>query len=84
MRVIFDEAKRQSNIAKHGMDFAALSFDFFLSCYVESAKDGRSLAIGNIDGTMVIAVIFRPLGSEAISVVSMRRANQKERNRMNG
>jgi uncharacterized protein len=84
MRITYDEAKRQSNIAKHGMDFAELSAEFFLSCYVEPAKEGRSLAIGWIDQAIVAAVIFRQLGTEAISIVSMRRANRKERSRMNG
>ena len=68
MRITYDEAKRQSNIAKHGLDFASLSLDFFLSCYVQPAKEGRSLAIGRAeDGVLVIAVVFRPLGSEARS-----------------
>ena len=84
MRITFDEAKRQSNIAKHGLDFADLTLDFFLSSYIEPAKEGRSLAIGNFDGLLVIAVVFRPLGTEAISVISMRRANQNERNRTHG
>ena len=34
MRITYDEAKRQSNIAEHGLDFAALSFEFFESCYM--------------------------------------------------
>lgn len=84
MRITFDEAKRQSNIAKHGMDFADLTLDFFLSSHIEPAKEGRSLAIGNFGGILVIVVVFRPLGTEAISVISMRRANQNERNRTNG
>lgn len=83
MRITFDEAKRQSNIAKHGLDFADLTLDFFLSSHVEPAKEGRSLAIGSFGRNLVIAVVFRPLGTEAISVVSMRRANQNERNRTN-
>jgi uncharacterized DUF497 family protein len=84
MRIIYDEAKRQSNIAKHGMDFAALSVEFFLSCHVEPAKQERLLAIGMLEGVMVIAVVFRPLGTEAISVVSMRRASAKERKSIDG
>lgn len=66
------------------MDFAALTVEFFLSAYIEPAKEGRSLAVGEIDGATVIAVVFRPLGSEAVSVISMRRASQKERNRAYG
>lgn len=84
MRITYDEAKRQSNIAKHGLDFAALSLEYFLSCSVVPAKQERLLAIGMLEGALVIAVIFRPLGAEAISVISMRRASAKERNLIDG
>jgi uncharacterized DUF497 family protein len=66
------------------LDFADLDIEFFLSAYVEPAKQGRFLAIGSLSGQMVIAVVVRPLGSEALSIVSMRRANRAERNRANG
>ncbi len=81
MRIVWDEPKRQSNIAKHGLDFADLTDDFFMAANVEPAKAGRSLAIGEFQGTMVIVVIFQVLGSEAISVISMRPADRKERRR---
>ena len=84
MRIIYDEVKRQINLAKHGLDFAALTHDFFLQARIDPAKSGRSVAIGWLGDVMVIAVIFRPLGAEAISVVSMRPANSKERKRSNG
>jgi len=84
MKITWDEPKRQMNLAKHGLDFASLTVEFFLSSHVEPAKEGRSLAIGEIDGEIVIAVVFRPLGTEAVSVISMRRANQKERSRAHG
>jgi len=81
MRITWDEPKRLSNLAKHGLDFADLAPEFFLTAYVEPAKDGRSLAIGEFNGLIVVVVVFRPPGSEAISVISMRRANQSERSR---
>jgi len=84
MEIVWDEPKRLANIAKHGLDFADLTSDFFLEAHVEAAKEGRFLAIGRLKGEVVIAVVFRPLGSEAVSVISMRRANQKERRRANG
>jgi uncharacterized DUF497 family protein len=81
MRIVWDEPKRVGNIAKHGLDFADLTLEFFLSAQVKPAKQDRFLAIGELGATLVVAVIFRPLGSEAISVISMRRANQRERER---
>lgn len=79
MKIVWDEQKRQTNIAKHGLDFAALSFEFFLSASVAPAKEGRFLAVGELNGTLVVAVVFKALGSEALSIISMRHASRKER-----
>ncbi|QIO49982.1 hypothetical protein HA461_01830 [Rhizobium leguminosarum bv. trifolii] len=78
MKLVWDEPKRIANIEKHGLDFAGLTFEFFLSSVVVPAKDGRFKAIGRLaDGTMV--VIFVNLGSEALSIISMRPARKDER-----
>ena len=79
MKIVWDEPKRQANIAKHGLDFADLDLDFFVTAGVIPAKDGRYKAVGQLNGGVVI-VVFAPLGSEAVSVVSMRPASRKERN----
>ncbi|PYE33482.1 hypothetical protein C8J35_104240 [Rhizobium sp. PP-F2F-G38] len=79
MKITYDEPKRLSNISKHGFDFADLTIAFFETARIESAKDGRFLAIGDFNGALVVAVVFRALGSEALSVISMRRANRTER-----
>lgn len=79
MRITFDPPKRLTNIAEHeGLDFADLDMEFFLGSVVVPAKLGRSMAIGPFRDT-VISVVFVPLGREAISVISMRRATRKER-----
>ena len=76
--IVWDEPKRLINLAKHGLDFADLDEWFFLGAVTVPAKDGRHLAIGRLaDGT--IAVVFAVLGSEAVSVISMRPASRKER-----
>jgi uncharacterized DUF497 family protein len=77
MIIVWDEPKRQANIAKHGIDFTAIGPEFFLSAQVVPAKDGRWAAIGEFDG--MIVVIFASLGSEAISIISARPASRKER-----
>ncbi|MCV9906654.1 BrnT family toxin [Brucella sp. HL-2] len=83
MKIVWDEPKRQSNISKHGLDFAKLTFEFFLSAVNVPAKDGRSMAIGRLeDGTVV--VIYVALGTEALSVISMRAARKNERSLLNG
>jgi hypothetical protein len=79
MQIVWDEPKRRQNIAKHGLDFADLPIEFFLTAYVGSARNSRFKAVGAFNGQLVIAVLFRPLGSEALSIVSMRPASRKER-----
>ncbi len=46
MKITFDEAKRLTNIEKHGLDFADLTIDFFVESLVVPTKAGRYLAIG--------------------------------------
>ncbi len=79
MNIVWDEPKREANLAKHGMDFATLTVEFFEGSTVYPAKEGRYLAIGELNGQIIVAVVFKPLGSEALSVVSMRPASKKER-----
>ena len=79
MRIVYDEAKRLSNIRKHGLDFAAVTLDFFATAALGPAKGKRVLAIGRLESGGMTAVVFAPLGSEALSIISMRRASRKER-----
>ncbi len=78
MIIVWDEPKRRSNLAKHGLDFADLDEDFFLDSMVVPARDGRHRAIGRL-ANGVIAVVFAVLGAEGVSVISMRPASRKER-----
>ena len=84
MQIVYDEPKRLSNLAKHGLDFADLDLDFFDDATFDLAKNGRLMAIGEFRGRMVITVIVRPLGSEALSIISMRPASQSERKAVDG
>jgi len=78
MRIIWDEPKRIANLDKHGMDFADLNEKFFDTALVLNAFKRRYRAIGvNIRG--VISVIFAVYGTEAVSIISMRPANKRER-----
>ena len=51
---------------------------FFLEAVVVPARDGRFMAVGWL-GQAVLAVVFAPLGTEGLSVISMRVADRKER-----
>jgi uncharacterized DUF497 family protein len=77
--ITWDEPKRLANLDKHGLDFALLDIEFFASAMVVPASSGRFKAVGVINGVYVAVVIFAPLGQEAISIISLRRANLKER-----
>jgi hypothetical protein len=82
MKIAWDQPKRLANIAKHRLDFASLTEEFFADALVISAKGGRYLAIGK-DVNGVISVVFATLGLEGISVISMRPASKKERSLYN-
>lgn len=78
MKIVWDEPKRLGNLAKHGLDFASLDEGFFAEAAIFPAKQARWIAIGRLaDGS--IAVVFATLGTEAISIISMRPANRTER-----
>lgn len=78
MVIVWDEPKRLANIDKHGLDFADLSLEFFQRALIRPAKRGRLQAVGRLaDGT--VAVIFVRLGTQGLSIVSMRPANAAER-----
>lgn len=76
--ITWDEPKRLKNIETHGWDFADLSLEFFGEAEIFPSRDGRFKAVGVLADT-VISVVFRPLGTEALSVISMRHASRKER-----
>ena len=78
MKIVFDEPKRQANLRKHGLDFGDLTSTFFEIAAIVPAKLRRFCAFGVLNDRM-IAVVFKPLGEEAVSVISMRPAKKKER-----
>ena len=83
MKVVWDEPKRQANLATHGFDLAdaeLLDWDNIVIVPGHAAKDGRPRfrAIGLLDDELV-TVVFSRLGTEAISVISMRPASNAER-----
>ena len=79
MKIVWDEPKRQANIAEHGMDFADVVFFGWERALITKAHTKRMKAIGRFaDETAV--VIYAELGTEAISIISFRPAKPKERN----
>jgi uncharacterized DUF497 family protein len=84
VKIVWDEPKRLANIAKHGgLDFADLDEEFFERSMIVPGKGKRLIAVGRLaDGVAV--VVFVTLGSEGVSIISMRPANAKERKLLDG
>jgi uncharacterized DUF497 family protein len=76
--IVWDEPKRLTNLASRGLDFAELDDSFFASALIERARDARLKAVGTWQN-ITLTVIFSPLGTETISIVSMRHASRNER-----
>jgi uncharacterized protein len=60
------------------LDFADVDVEYFVGSMVVPAKLGRFMAIGVLSDDL-IATVFAKLGSQGVSIVSMRRASRKER-----
>ena len=85
MTIVWDERKRQANLAKHGLDFVdfALAFDSGTAIVVSArpSRTGRRrlTLVGLWNGVLLVAAIVSPLGSEGFSLISLRNASKKER-----
>jgi uncharacterized protein len=82
MEFEWDEAKRAANLAKHGFDFADVSrFDWGAAAIGRDLRfdygEDRFTAYGVMDGTLMVIVFTRR--ALATRIVSLRRANRKER-----
>ena len=80
----WDETKRRSNLAKHGVDFAvAERFDFVTAIIEEDTNESygeqRQIAIGRIDDTLYVYVYT--LRGDEDHAISLRRATPRERRR---
>jgi uncharacterized DUF497 family protein len=80
MKIVNDPPKRLLNLKRHQLDFDELTVEFFETAEIVPAKQGRYMAINRLGGR-VLTVVFKRLGTEAISVISMRPASRKERKR---
>ena len=65
------------------MDFADLDETFFGNSVITPAKFNRLAAVGRHPNGIIL-VVFVKLGTEALSVISMRPASRKERRLIDG
>jgi uncharacterized DUF497 family protein len=85
MNFEWNEDKRMSNIAKHGLDFADARVVFEDECRISSIDtrrdygEEREVTIGRMFNAL-IAVVVHTNRNNKIRIISVRKAKQKERN----
>ena len=83
MRLIWDEAKRLANLAKHGLDFAAagevLDSRYRLDVPVRRAGERRVMSISYALGFLAVLTVVHTGRDGATRVISFRRASREER-----
>ncbi len=83
MEFTWDEAKRRSNLKKHGLNFADAARVFEGPMIVfeddsENCGEERLIGIGMLDALIVLIVHVE--STETIRIVSMRKADSNETN----
>lgn len=83
MHFDWDEAKRETNLAKHGLDFADAHQAFDLPMFAvpddrEDYGETRYQGIGLLNGNFV-ALIYTEPDDTTIRLISLRRATPQER-----
>jgi hypothetical protein len=85
MKFEWDERKNQSNLVKHGFDFADAFRVFNLPMVVELEErkdygEDRFIGIGLLNGRVVVVVYTEP-DEETVRIISLRKALSHERRR---
>jgi uncharacterized DUF497 family protein len=83
VRFEWDEAKREANIAKHGIDFRDVPemFTSLMLVGTDSRKDygeTRKIGFGFICGRLIV-VAFTERNPDVIRIISARKANRREK-----
>ncbi|MDP3518524.1 MAG: BrnT family toxin, partial [Pseudohongiella sp.] len=81
IKFIWDHAKRESNLRKHGLDFADAHRVFAgpMAVYEDISQDygePRTIGVGFLDSIVVLVVHVE--SDEIIRIISMRRADKNE------
>ena len=81
-RLIWDEAKRRSNLAKHGLDFrqadAVLESRYRLDVPEMRGNELRIQSFSYALGLLTVLTVVHTQRGDATRVISFRRANMKE------
>ena len=85
MQFEWDDEKDRKNISKHGISFRTAILVFSDSGRIEkyddvhSLDEDRYLTIGEISGTFMVVTVVYTERSEAIRIISARRATRVEK-----
>jgi len=78
----WDEAKREANLEKHGIDFILAPLiheaDFKLTIPSPRGGETRWVDVAEIEDEAVVFTLVYTLRHKAIRIVSLRKANRKE------
>lgn len=85
MPFIWDESKREANLAKHGLDFADAP-KVFDDPYAWSGSDlrysdDRFTLIGKLGDRLIVLVAYTEPKPETFRIISMRKATRREADR---
>ncbi len=82
-RFTWDEAKRQANIAKHGLDFSdvgeVLDSRYRLDISVARQGEARQMSVSYALGFLAVLTVIHTERGSATCVISFRHASKMER-----
>jgi uncharacterized DUF497 family protein len=78
VETLWNEPKRQANLAKHDFDFADLDPGFSDGPVVVTVKDGQPAAVGPFLGP-VIFTAYVELGTKVVALIILRRVDRRKR-----
>jgi uncharacterized protein len=84
MKIEWDEKKRESNLAKHNVDFLDVHelFESPFFCREDRRKDygeQRCVAIGHVQGRLMVAAYT--VRNDVVRIISLRKGNSREQKR---
>jgi uncharacterized DUF497 family protein len=82
LQITWDQAKRQSNYSKHGLDFVhareVLQSNYCLSVLVQMKGEDRIISYAYAMNYLCLLTLVHTHRYDQIRIISFRKANQKE------
>ena len=82
LQITWDQAKRQSNYSKHGLDFVhsreVLQSNYCLSVLVQMKGEDRIISYAYAMNHLCVLTLVHTNRHDQIRIISFRKANQKE------